>query len=75
MSDAKKHDLNLFKSWNFGKTNYLIFGIGIIVILIGYLIMLAGGTSSYLSLRLAPMVLVLGYCVVIPVAILYKPKQ
>ncbi len=75
MSDTNKHDLNLFESWSFGKINYLIFGIGVLVIVIGYLVMVSGETTSFQSVKLAPIILIIGYCVIIPISILYKPKK
>ena len=65
----------LFHSWSFGKINYLLFGIGLLVIITGYLIMATNETESYQSVRLAPIILILGYCVFIPAAILTKPKD
>ena len=65
----------LFHSWSFGKINYLLFGIGLLVIITGYLIMATGETESYQSVKLAPIILILGYCVLIPAAILIKPKD
>ena len=65
----------LFHSWSFGKINYLLFGIGLLVIITGYLIMATGETESYQSVKLAPIILILGYCVFIPAAILMKPKD
>jgi hypothetical protein len=50
----------------FGRKNYLLFGIGALVIVAGY-VALAGG-----SITLAPILLLLGYLVVIPWAILAK---
>ena len=64
----------LFHSWSFGKINYLLLGIGLLVIMAGYLIMASGETESYQSVKLAPIILILGYCVFIPAAILVKPK-
>ncbi len=55
-------------SWPFGMKNYLIFGAALIVIVIGYI------TLGYGSMTLAPVLLVLGYCVLIPVAIMIKDK-
>jgi dipeptide/tripeptide permease len=65
----------LFHSWSFGKINYQLFGIGLLIITIGYIIMATGATESYQSVKLAPLVLILGYCVFIPAAILIKPKN
>ena len=55
-------------SWPFGMKNYIIFAAAIIMIVIGY-ITLGNG-----SMTLAPVLLVLGYCVLIPVAIMIKDK-
>tara|TARA_B100001758_G_scaffold219601_1_gene207788 strand:- start:315 stop:548 length:234 start_codon:yes stop_codon:yes gene_type:complete len=65
----------LFHSWSFGKINYQLFGIGLLVIAIGYIIMATGETDSYQSVKLAPLILILGYCVLIPASILIKPKN
>jgi len=65
----------LFHSWSFGKINYLLFGIGLLVIITGYLIMATGETESFQSVKLSPIILILGYCVIIPAAILVKPKD
>jgi hypothetical protein len=48
----------------FTKKNYTLFAIGLAVIVLGYV------TLGYGSITLAPILLVLGYCVIIPVAIL-----
>ena len=58
--------------WPFKKINYLIFGIGVIVIIIGYLLMGYGDVNSILSLKIAPFFLFIGYIVLIPISILYK---
>jgi len=57
----------LFHSWSFGKINYQLFGIGLFIT--------TGETESYQSVKLAPIILILGYCVIIPAAILVKPKN
>ena len=59
----------------FTRRNYIIFAIGIALILVGYVALAQGPADSYLSLSLAPILLVVGYCVVIPIAILYRPKE
>ena len=56
-------------------TNYIIFGIGIITIIIGYLIMASGDTNSFRSLSLAPIVLLIGYLIIIPLAIMYRKNE
>ena len=58
--------------WPFKKINYLIFGIGVVLIMIGYLLMGYGAVDSILSVKVAPFFLFVGYIVFIPIAILYK---
>jgi Flp pilus assembly protein TadB len=50
----------------FTRKNYYLFLVGLAVIVIGYIALAQG------SITLAPILLVLGYCVLIPVAILYR---
>ena len=75
MKQWNQDNKTLFHSWSFGKINYLLFGIGLLVIITGYLIMATGETESYQSVKLDPIILILGYCVLIPAAILIKPKD
>lgn len=57
------------------KENFFILLAGVVIIAIGYFLMSAGGVEDTLSLVIAPLVLVMGYCVVIPFGILYRRKQ
>ena len=75
MKQWNQDNKTLFHSWSFGRINYLLFGIGLLVIITGYLVMATGATESYQSVKLAPIILILGYCVFIPAAILIKPKD
>ena len=45
------------------------------MIIMGYIIMALGGTYSFQSLTLAPIMLTIGYLVLIPYALLYKDKD
>ncbi|MBN1153960.1 hypothetical protein JXB12_03470 [candidate division KSB1 bacterium] len=56
------------------RENYYLFGIGILVIILGNISLMQGPADSFWSLTFAPILLVLGYCVIIPVSILYKKK-
>ena len=62
----------IFDSWSFTKKNYVLFILGIIFIISGYIIMALGETYSFQSLSLAPVILTIGYLVLIPFALLYK---
>ncbi|MEO0092862.1 MAG: DUF3098 domain-containing protein [candidate division WOR-3 bacterium] len=50
----------------FGRNNYILLIIGIVVIILGFIALAKGSTV------LAPILLVVGYCVIIPLAILIK---
>ncbi len=63
---------NIFHSWPFNKKNYVLFLIGLVTVILGYTLMYTGETSSFQSIVIAPIVLVLGYCVIIPVSIMIK---
>ena len=53
----------------FGKKNYLWFAIGLLIIIVGYIFLGSG------SITLAPILLVLGYCVIIPIAIIISGEK
>jgi hypothetical protein len=55
-----------------GRENFLILGLGLFVIAAGYLAMLEGSVEGFLPVVVAPILLVLGYCFIIPLGILYK---
>ena len=55
-----------------GKENFVIVGIGIAAIVAGYLALAKGPIEGFLPLVLEPILLVLGYCIIIPMGILYK---
>lgn len=54
--------------------NMIIIGLGVLVIVIGYIVMAMGDATSSLSVTIAPVILVIGYCVIIPVGILFRKK-
>jgi hypothetical protein len=55
--------------------NYIIIGTGILSIIIGYIFMSANSVDGFLPTVIAPILLVLGYCVIVPFGILYKDKS
>lgn len=67
----------------FGKQNYLIFITGVVLIILGYLLMIGGGSDDpnvfnpaifdTQRITIAPMVCLLGFVVVI-VGIMWRPK-
>ena len=75
MKEWDNDNKSLFNSWSFGKINYQLFGIGLITIIFGYLLMAWGETESIQSIKIAPIILIIGYCIIIPAAILVTPKK
>jgi len=57
-----------------GKINYLIFGLAAIVIAIGYYFLSIGPANSMQSLTIAPIVLIFGYVVLVPLAIIWRKR-
>ncbi len=53
---------------DFDRRNYLVLGIGLAVIILGFIFLALG------DITISPILLVLGYCVIIPVGILL-PRQ
>lgn len=76
MSKQNKADsLHLFEGWAFTRKNYWLFLIGIATIVAGYFIMGIGAVDSFQSLTIAPLMLFLGYLVIIPLALVYRDKS
>lgn len=57
------------------KDNFIIIGIGIMLLIIGYILMSENSVDGFLPTVIAPILLAAGYCVVIPYGILKKPKS
>ena len=70
----------------FTRKNYMLFGIGLGLVIIGFIALTSpvlgggfpfihlfkAGNGGWLTLTLAPLLLVLGYCVIIPWSIIAK---
>ncbi len=59
----------------FTKRNYQILGFGLLTIILGYVALAQEPWDGTLPLVVAPILLVLGYCVIIPFGILYRAKS
>jgi general stress protein CsbA len=57
------------------RMNYVIIIAGVVTLLAGFLIMSSGDAVSSLSVTIAPVILFIGYCVIIPVGIMYRKKK
>ncbi len=56
------------------KANYLIFGAAVLVLALGYWTLSQEPVDGFMSLTLAPILLVIGYCVLIPLAIMFTRR-
>ena len=66
---------SLFESWSFSKPNYILFAIGLALVIVGYFVMANGTVNSFQSLTIAPIMLFTGYIIVIPAAVIYRDKS
>ena len=67
-----KNKKTLQFSWPYKRKNYVLFGVGVFVIIVGYLIMYLGEVDSFQSIVISPLLLLAGYLVIIPMALLSK---
>ena len=74
-NDDSNGSKTLFGSWSFNKTNYFLFFNGILLIILGYFMMAYGEVNSFQSLTLAPIILFIGYIILIPGALIYKERK
>jgi uncharacterized membrane protein HdeD (DUF308 family) len=57
------------------RANYLLLLLGVVAIILGFIFLSIGPVNSFWSMNMAPVLLVLGYCVIVPVAILYRKRE
>ena len=63
-------DSGYIKSLPFGRKNLYLLGAGLAVLVIGFALMTQPPVDGFLSLTLAPLVLLVGYLIIIPLAIM-----
>lgn len=59
----------------FTKMNYILFAVSLLMLVIGYWLMSIGPHDSFISLTLAPIVVMGTYTILLPLAILKKFKK
>ncbi len=57
------------------KGNYLLLFAGLVVIILGFIFMSMGSWNSFPSLFISPILLVIGYFLILPASILYMKKE
>ena len=55
--------------------NYKILIAGVVVILVGYFALGTDPWDGFIALTVAPILLLIGYCVLIPAGIMYRAKK
>jgi len=70
-----KRRLKKFENLPLDPINYKILIAGVVVIIAGYIALGTDPWDGFVALTVAPILLVLGYCVVIPFGIIYRPKK
>ena len=59
--------------WN--QYNYILLGLGIGIIILGFILMAQTPWDNALSLSISPIVLLIAYIVIFPLSILFKKKK
>jgi hypothetical protein len=75
VTKSKKNQIADKFHFSFTNRNYMIIGLGIVLIMIGYVFMSENSVDGFLPTVIAPVLLVLGYIVVVPFGILYRDKS
>ena len=57
------------------KKNLILIGIGILLLIIGFICLGTGPADNPVSLSVAPIILTIAYVVIIPLGILYSGKD
>ena len=55
--------------------NYKILVAGVVVVILGYVALGMEPWDGFMALTVAPVLLLVGYCIIIPVGIIYRKKK
>ena len=72
--ESAKAKVSPFKDY-WDKYNYYIFYLGIGILIVGFYLMAQGPWDNPLSLTISPIVLLIGYIIVLPLAILFRGSK
>lgn len=64
-----------FETLGLTKINFQLFLLSLGVIILGYVLMALGKTYDVLSLYISPIILTIGYVVILPLSFLYKKRN
>lgn len=57
------------------KLNYILFGLGFVVLILGYFLLSTDPWDGFTSLSLSPIILLIAYLVIFPLSILFIRKK
>ena len=72
--NQKRKILSPFNNY-WERSNYIILGVGIGIIILGFLLMAQSPWDNPVSLSISPIVLLIAYLIIFPLSILYKKKN
>ncbi|MDP8229218.1 MAG: hypothetical protein P9M15_07180 [Candidatus Electryoneaceae bacterium] len=72
MKTKKREKPQFLPPIHFSRRNFMTFAIGLLVLIAGYILMSFGPWDNPLSRSVAPVVLIIGYLIIFPIAILMK---
>jgi membrane protein CcdC involved in cytochrome C biogenesis len=75
MAKGEKKKVKQEEIFPLERENFIILGIGLLVIILGYIALSGDTVEGFSQLTLAPILLVLGYCVIIPVGIMFRKRK
>ena len=75
MKHKRSEEKKLLPRIELGRPNLALFLIGAVILIVGYLLMSIGPWDNHLSMSVAPIVLLIGYIVVFPLAIFYRKRS
>ncbi len=75
MAVKKTPEKSFFPPLRISRINIILYLIGLVLLIIGFILMSQGPWDNPLSRTVAPLILLLAYVVVFPVAILYKSER
>lgn len=75
MKSKTTQDESILPKIELGRKNLMFFLLGIIALIIGFILMSIGPWDNPLSLTLSPIILLIAYLILFPIAIILKRKK
>ncbi len=59
----------------YDKRNYTLLVIGVVVVILGYVALSLKPNDGIFTMNVAPVLLIVGYCVILPIALFIRPSS